>query len=114
MPTYEYRCPEGHEFEKFQRMSDPPEAECPECGQAAERVLSGGAGLLFKGEGFYITDYRSDSYKKAAAKEKSGGSSSGSSKGGGTKDSGSKDSGSKGSKGSGSKGSGSAGSGSTG
>jgi putative FmdB family regulatory protein len=70
VPTYEYRCPKGHEFEKFQRMSDPPEADCPECGAAAERVLSGGAGLLFKGEGFYITDYRSDSYKKAAAKDK--------------------------------------------
>jgi len=73
MPTYEYRCPRGHEFELFQRMSDPPQAECPECGAAAERVLSGGAGLLFKGSGFYITDYRSDSYKKAAEKEKKGG-----------------------------------------
>lgn len=70
MPTYEYRCPKGHEFEMFQRMSDPPTAECPECGKPAERVLSGGAGLLFKGDGFYITDYRSDSYKKAAAKDK--------------------------------------------
>jgi putative FmdB family regulatory protein len=70
VPTYEYRCPEGHAFEKFQRMSDPAEAECPECGHAAERIMSGGAGLLFKGEGFYITDYRSDSYKKAAQKEK--------------------------------------------
>ncbi|HSH46128.1 MAG TPA: FmdB family zinc ribbon protein [Longimicrobiales bacterium] len=70
MPTYEYRCPEGHAFEKFQRMSDPPEAECPECGKPAERVLSGGAGLLFKGDGFYITDYRSESYKKAAEKDK--------------------------------------------
>ncbi len=70
MPTYEYRCPNGHEFEKFQRMSDPPLTECPECGEAAERVLSGGAGFLFKGEGFYITDYRSESYKKEAAKDK--------------------------------------------
>lgn len=70
MPTYEYRCPAGHEFEKFQRMSDDPTADCPECGAASERVLSGGAGLLFKGEGFYITDYRSEGYKKAAAKEK--------------------------------------------
>ncbi len=70
MPTYEYRCPEGHEFEKFQRMTDPPVAECPECGEEAERILSGGAGLLFKGEGFYTTDYRSDSYRKAAEKEK--------------------------------------------
>ncbi len=72
MPTYEYRCPEGHEFEKFQRMSDPPEADCPECAQPAVRIMSGGAGLLFKGEGFYITDYRSDSYKKAAQKDSSG------------------------------------------
>jgi len=72
LPTYEYRCPQGHEFEKFQRMADPPEAQCPECGEDAERILSGGAGLLFKGEGFYITDYRSDSYRKAAEKEKKG------------------------------------------
>jgi putative FmdB family regulatory protein len=69
MPTYEYRCPEGHEFEVFQKMSDPPGATCPECGEDAERRLSGGAGLLFKGSGFYITDYRSEDYKKAAAKE---------------------------------------------
>lgn len=74
MPTYEYRCPKGHEFEEFQRMSDPPVAACPECGAEAERLLSGGAGLLFKGSGFYITDYRSDSYKQAAAADgKSGG-----------------------------------------
>lgn len=67
MPTYEYRCPKGHEFEEFQRMSDPPVATCPECGAEAERQLSAGAGLLFKGSGFYITDYRSESYKQAAA-----------------------------------------------
>ena len=73
MPTYEYRCPNGHSFDVFQRMSDEPKAECPECGAGAERQLSAGAGLLFKGEGFYITDYRSDSYKKAAAKEKPSG-----------------------------------------
>ena len=70
MPTYEYRCPNGHEFEKLQKISDPPEAECPECGEKAERIISGGAGLLFKGSGFYITDYRSDSYKKAEKQEK--------------------------------------------
>jgi len=69
MPTYEYRCPKGHDFEKFQRMSDEPVAECPECGAAAERRLSAGAGLHFKGSGFYITDYRNDSYKKAAASD---------------------------------------------
>ena len=70
MPTYEYRCPAcNHDFEKFQRMSDEPVAECPECGAAAERRLSGGAGLVFKGSGFYITDYRSGDYKKAADAE---------------------------------------------
>jgi putative FmdB family regulatory protein len=76
MPTYEYRCAAcGQEFEKFQRMSDEPVAECPSCGKQAERRLSGGAGFLFKGSGFYITDYRSESYKKAAGLE--GGSASG-------------------------------------
>jgi putative FmdB family regulatory protein len=74
MPTYEYRCTAcQHEFEKFQRMSDEPGAECPVCGSASERRLSGGAGLLFKGSGFYITDYRSDSYKKAAKADTGGG-----------------------------------------
>jgi putative FmdB family regulatory protein len=66
MPTYEYRCANGHDFEQFQRMTEPPIEKCPVCGGAAERLLSAGAGLLFKGSGFYITDYRSDSYKKAA------------------------------------------------
>lgn len=106
MPTYEYRCPEGHEFEKFQRMSDPPEAACPECGAQAERVLSGGAGLLFKGGGFYITDYRSDSYKKAAAKEK-GGSETGSKGGSESASKGGSESGSKSERKSGGSGSGS-------
>lgn len=72
MPTYEYRCVNGHAFEKFQRMSDAPVDTCPECGGVAERLLSPGAGLLFKGSGFYITDYRSDSYKKAAEKDTGG------------------------------------------
>jgi putative FmdB family regulatory protein len=70
MPTYEYRCTAcNHDFEKFQRMSEEPVAACPECGAGAERRLSGGAGLLFKGSGFYITDYRSDGYKQAAKAE---------------------------------------------
>jgi putative FmdB family regulatory protein len=60
MPTYEYRCPEGHAFEKFQKMSDKPQAKCPVCGKAATRKISGGAGLVFKGTGFYITDYGKD------------------------------------------------------
>lgn len=67
MPTYEYRCQNGHTFERFQRMTEDPIDTCPECGAPAERLLSAGAGLLFKGSGFYITDYRSDSYKKDAA-----------------------------------------------
>ncbi len=80
MPTYEYRCPEcGTDFEKFQKMSDEPGAPCPKCGAAAERRLSGGAGLVFKGSGFYITDYRGEGYKKAAEADKGGSSSSSSS-----------------------------------
>lgn len=58
MPTYEYRCEAGHEFEKFQKMSDTPASTCPTCGGAAERKISAGAGLVFKGSGFYITDYK--------------------------------------------------------
>jgi putative FmdB family regulatory protein len=74
MPTYEYRCAAcGHDFEKFQKMSEPPVAECAQCGATAERRMSAGAGLLFKGSGFYITDYRNDSYKKAASSEGGGG-----------------------------------------
>ncbi len=60
MPTYEYRCPEGHEFELMQKMSDRPRAKCPVCGRPAARQISGGAGLIFKGSGFYITDYGKD------------------------------------------------------
>ena len=73
MPTYEYRCQNGHDFEVFQRMSEPPVEQCVQCGAPAERKLSAGAGVLFKGSGFYITDYRSDSYKKAAEADKGGG-----------------------------------------
>jgi putative FmdB family regulatory protein len=60
MPTYEYQCPDGHVFDKFQKISDKPRAKCPVCGKAAVRKISGGAGLLFKGSGFYITDYGKD------------------------------------------------------
>ena len=59
MPTYEYQCPKGHTFETFQKMSHRPRATCPTCGARASRVISG-AGLIFKGAGFYITDYGKD------------------------------------------------------
>jgi putative FmdB family regulatory protein len=59
MPTYEYRCPKGHGFEKFfPQMNNRRRIRCPKCGQLAERLISGGAGLVFKGSGFYITDYK--------------------------------------------------------
>jgi putative FmdB family regulatory protein len=60
MPTYEYACPKGHDFELFQKMSDKPRTKCPVCGTVAVRKISGGAGLHFKGSGFYITDYGKD------------------------------------------------------
>ena len=71
MPTYEYKCGScGHQFEKFStKMTDESSVDCPRCDGLAERLISGGAGLLFKGSGFYTTDYRSDSYKKEAKKE---------------------------------------------
>lgn len=59
MPTYEYKCPSGHRFEKvFPTMNDQRRARCPTCGKQAERQISGGAGLVFRGSGFYITDYQ--------------------------------------------------------
>ena len=65
MPTYEYRCPKGHAFEKFfQTMNDKRRVRCPTCGKSAERIISGGAGLVFKGSGFYITDYKRAGEKK--------------------------------------------------
>jgi putative FmdB family regulatory protein len=69
MPTYEYRCPEGHDFEKFvQKMSDArSELPCPTCGLVAARRMSAGGGLLFKGSGFYITDYGKDGKKDQRA-----------------------------------------------
>ena len=60
MPTYQYVCAAGHAFEQVQKMSDPPIDRCPTCGAVAERRLSGGSGLIFKGSGFYITDYGKD------------------------------------------------------
>ncbi len=59
MPTYEYRCPScGHAFEKIEKISVTTRPKCPKCGTRAERLISGGIGLRFKGSGFYITDYK--------------------------------------------------------
>ncbi len=74
MPTYEYHCENcGENFEEFQRITEPPITVCPKCHQngSVHRVISAGAGIIFKGSGFYETDYRSPEYKKAAEKEKS-------------------------------------------
>jgi putative FmdB family regulatory protein len=75
MPTYDYQCDAcEHRFELFQSITAAPERKCPKCGRAKLRRLIGpGAAIVFRGTGFYTTDYRSESYKKAAAAEKSGG-----------------------------------------
>jgi putative FmdB family regulatory protein len=72
MPTYDYECDAcEHEFELFQSISEPLKRKCPECGKLKLRRLFGtGAAVVFKGSGFYQTDYRSKSYKEAAEKDK--------------------------------------------
>ncbi len=75
MPTYEYECQKCHRhFEEFQKMTDPPLKKCPVCQGRLTRLISGGAGLIFKGSGFYITDYKKTSAvtdtKKTPSKEK--------------------------------------------
>jgi len=72
MPTYEYICKKcGYEFEQFQPITAKPLSKCPECGKASLRRLIGtGSGVIFKGNGFYQTDYRSESYKKGEKGEK--------------------------------------------
>jgi putative FmdB family regulatory protein len=76
MPTYEFRCPNGHTFDRFYRSIGTSEAQtaCSVCGEMAERQVSGGAGLLFKGSGFYLTDYGKNAHqKKGPAETKSDG-----------------------------------------
>jgi putative FmdB family regulatory protein len=72
MPTYDYRCNDcGHEFEEFQSIKADPLKTCPKCQkEALERLIGPGAALIFKGSGFYLTDYRSEGYRKAAKAEK--------------------------------------------
>lgn len=73
MPTYAYRCPScGHEYERFQKITDKTLAKCPECGTRGERQISGGAGLVFKGSGFYITDYKRAGEQGASGTKKKG------------------------------------------
>jgi putative FmdB family regulatory protein len=71
MPTYDYQCDAcGHEFEEFQSITAAPLKKCPKCGKnKLVRLIGTGAGVIFKGSGFYETDYRSESYKKAAKAE---------------------------------------------
>jgi len=70
MPTYDYCCLTcGHQFENFQPMTSKPLKKCPKCGKKVERLIGGGAGIVFKGSGFYQTDYRSSNYKEGAKKE---------------------------------------------
>ena len=88
MPTYDYICDAcGHEFEAFEPITSTPQTECPACKESKlRRKIGPGAAILFKGSGFYQTDYRSDSYKKAAKAEKSSSEGTGASKAdGGTK-----------------------------
>jgi putative FmdB family regulatory protein len=74
MPTYDYECDAcGHTFEKFQPITENPLRKCPACGKLkARRLIGTGGAILFKGNGFYITDYRSKEYREAAKKETSG------------------------------------------
>lgn len=70
MPTYEYQCRScAQRFEAVQSITAPPRTRCPHCGKKVDRLISAGAGFLFKGSGFYTTDYRSKPYQEAAKKD---------------------------------------------
>ena len=73
MPTYDYKCTQcGHDFEMFQSMSESHIKKCPECGGNVRRLVGGGSGLIFKGSGFYVTDYVKGKEKKKTSVEKNG------------------------------------------
>jgi putative FmdB family regulatory protein len=78
MPTYEYQCRScAHRFDAFQSITASPLARCPRCGKKVDRLISAGAGFLFKGSGFHTTDYRSKPYAEAAKKDQGQGGSGG-------------------------------------
>jgi putative FmdB family regulatory protein len=82
MPTYEFRCSNGHVFEQLHKISDAPTtATCAQCGVVAERVISGGAGLVFKGSGFYLTDYGKNAHRTSGPATAAKGDGDGGSKG---------------------------------
>ncbi|MGQ9609872.1 MAG: FmdB family zinc ribbon protein [bacterium] len=71
MPTYEYECEKcGNKFEVFQNIKEAPIKKCPKCKGKVQRLIGAGAGIIFKGSGFYATDYRSESYKRAEKNDK--------------------------------------------
>jgi putative FmdB family regulatory protein len=76
MPTYEYKCTNGHTFEAVQGMTEAPLSRCPKCKASVRRVINGGMGIIFKGSGFYTTDYKKSSSLTGANSKKSEGSSS--------------------------------------
>lgn len=71
MPTYDYHCDHCGRFEFFQPITEPPLAQCPTCGGPVRKLLSRNVNILFRGSGFHVTDYRSESYKSAARREES-------------------------------------------
>ena len=90
MPTYDYRCRKcGHTFELYHGIKDDEPKRCPKCKGRAQRIPTGGAGVLFKGSGFYVTDYRSKAYRDKARQEKGAGGSGGSTSGSGSSSGGS-------------------------
>lgn len=77
MPTYEYECQKcAHRFEVFQKITEKPLENCPQCQGSIKRLISAGAGIIFKGPGFYATDYRSKEYKQKQRQENGSGTSS--------------------------------------